>query len=637
MQFVVVMLVLMFSLPSFAQTSCLIHQPADDSMIFFDASQKKTIAQIRHIDFTQSYRPQSHGLTTDAVWIKTQFQPQLACLDTSWFLQFNNPFLDYIDVYLFQNNQQVAHYALGDRRAWPDALAAQRLPTLPLDAHIKLDGSGQAYSLDIYFRIATQNTMHNQFLFISSEGIYQQEKPMIVMSAFIGAALLLLIFLSVMLLILTRKIGFLYYISMLLCYAFVLATVYGWLHFFQLASDPGILIVQPLLTLTFLLVSNALLSLDKQFKKTYYSLLALTLMVVAFDLYSSVIDQLQPALKLTHATGVMTLIVLMIMNIRLLRTNLISRFYFLIFGLMFVALILRVMSINNLIPANIIIDNLFSFMVLLQFIVLFFIMLGYYYNQYLQLIKQQQDLNFQTDLIEQRKLFLRLLSHEFMTPLAINDAILRNLTDDINDLVKSCTSAPHRKQILQDLETQRKTNRRLHALVNQCLTPNFETDRFEEGQVSLAQFIRLLYQNIDQLDDRVRLTVELACSSEQQETYAIKGDGEPLVLATSLVVNNGLKYSNEDQTVAIVLQIEEQQLVIQVRDLGMGFDPNISLASAFQRGRNTQNTSGLGLGLYMSQDILNRYHGHLHIENQTKGSLVSLTIPLEMSVQSAKP
>jgi len=631
------MLVLTFSLPTSAQTSCLIQQAADDSMIFFDASQKKTIAQIRQIDFTQSYRPQSHGLTTDAVWIKTQFQPQLACLDRSWFLQFNNPFLDYIDVYLFQNNRQVAHYSLGDRRAWPDAFAAQRLPTLPIDAYIKREESGQPYSLDIYFRIATQNTMHNQFLFISNEGIYQQEKPMIVMSAFIGAALLLLVFLSVMLLILTRKIGFLYYIGMLLCYAYVLATVYGWLHFFQLTSDPGILIVQPLLTLTFLLVSNALLSLDKRFKKTYLSLLALTLVVIAFSLYSSIVDQLQPALKLTHATGVMTLIGLMIMNIRLLKSNLISRLYFIIFGLMFIALTLRVMSINNLIPANIVIDNLFSFIVLLQFILLFFIMLGYYYNQYLQLIKQQEHLNFQSNLIEQRKLFLRLLSHEFMTPLAINDAILRNLTDDINDLVKECLTAPHRKQILRDLQTQRKTNRRLHALVTQCLTPNFDIDRFEEGQVSLAQFIKLLYQNLDQLDDRVRLTIELACSTEQQETFAIKGDGEPLVLATNLVVNNGLKYSNEDQTVAIVLQIEEQQLIIQVRDLGIGFDPNIAVTGPFQRGRNTQNTSGLGLGLYMSQEIVDRYHGDLDINNQTKGTLVNLTIPLEVFEKSAKP
>ena len=78
----------------------------------------------------------------------------------------------------------------------------------------------------------------------------------------------------------------------------------------------------------------------------------------------------------------------------------------------------------------------------------------------------------------------------------------------------------------------------------------------------------------------------------------------------------------------------DAQLTIDVRDFGIGFDQKKHIIQAFKRGGNTKSTSGLGLGLYISQDILQRYHGSLTIETQQPGSLVSLSIPLSIPSDS---
>ena len=80
------------------------------SMIFFDASAALDFDDIQTIEFTEPYSAKALGLTRNAVWIKTHFNPKQACLTPSWYLQFGNPFLDYIDVYILQNNRLLAHH-----------------------------------------------------------------------------------------------------------------------------------------------------------------------------------------------------------------------------------------------------------------------------------------------------------------------------------------------------------------------------------------------------------------------------------------------------------------------------------------------------------------------------------------------
>ena len=331
-------------------------------------------------------------------------------------------------------------------------------------------------------------------VFISQDQILAKDLPVLILSAFVASALILLLVFSVILWGLTRQVALLYYIVMLLSYVYILATVYGWMQLWDLPSDPWILIAQPVLILSFLLLTNAILAINQTYNKLYQVLLA------------------------------------------------------------------------------------------------------------------------------------------------IGSAAGRNLADDLNDLAKQ-NVAPHIiRQMQQDLHTQQRARQRLQDLVSQCLEADYEVNRFEKGYTTLAKFSQILYQSLNKIEQRPRIIMEWDFKpeqlSEQHSTLRIKGDAEPLVMALNMVVNNALKYSKPDQNVIISVSLDNAQLIIAVRDFGIGFDQDKEITQAFKRGRNTQSTSGLGLGLYISQDILQRYHGSLTIETQQPGSLVSLSIPLSIPLDS---
>jgi len=602
------------------------------SMIFFDTAAARNLNDIKTIKFTESYHPEALGLTKDAVWIKTAFNPEPACLEQNWFLQFGNPYLDSIDVYILQNEALVAHYELGDRRSRPAHLNPQRLPAVPISPHFNSESTD---GLVIFVRLASQNSISTDMTFITQAQIHTQDLPVLILSAFVASALILLLVFSVILWGLTRQVALLYYIITLLSYGYILATVYGWMHFWGWPSDPWILIAQPVLILSFLLLSNAILAIHQTFNKTYKVLLATAIFLVVLSLISGLIDHLQPALKTVHSLGVLLLLTLLGISGLMVKNNSIAKFYFLVFGVMILALVVRILAIYNVVPANFLLAHLFSIMILIQLIILFFVTLGFYYKHYLALLKQQQQLELEQQLVSQRKLFLRLLSHEFMTPLAIGGAAGRNLADDLNDLAKQDV-APHIiHQMQQDLQTQQRARQRLQDLVSQCLDADYEVNRFEQGFTTLNTFNRIVYQNLNKIEQRPRIIIEWALQperpSEPQNSLRIKGDAEPLVMAMNMVVNNALKYSKPDQNVIITFAIHDAQLIIAVRDFGIGFDQDTDITQAFKRGRNTQSTSGLGLGLYISQDILQRYNGQLIIEPQQPGSLVTLQVPIYRS------
>lgn len=617
--------------------------PHHNSMMFFDSSASLSFDAIRATTFTEPYQAKALGLVRDAVWIKTSFDPNQtkpqtqsqtqsqACHGYSWYLQLQNPFLDFIDVYVLQGDTLIKHDQLGDRRPVPADSIPRRLPTVKIADLYPIYESTQHQPLEIYVRLASQNSINTHWGFISEKGIIEQEQPIIIMSAFIGAALVLLIIFSMALWAITRQIALVYYLMMLVSYGFILATVYGWMHLLAIPSDPWILIAQAVLILNFLLLSNAILGIKPLYKKIYTALLAMALFIIAFSLVSSYLDQLQAAIKIVHFVGISILSSLLIISSIMVKKDIIAKFYFVIFGIMTAALMIRIMAIYDFIPANFFLAHLFSFMILLQLIVLFFVTLIYYYKHYLNLLKQEQNLKIEQELLDQRKLFLRLLSHEFMTPLAIGSAAGRNLTDDLSDLSKENVAPNIIRQMQQDLQTQKRARQRLQDLVNQCLEADFEVNRFEEGRTSLAKFSRAFYQNLNKIEQRPRLVIDWEFKPEDIDSLKIKGDAEALVMAINMVVNNGLKYSKSDQTVNINLHIKEAKLHIAVRDYGIGFDLDKDITKAFKRGRNTQNTSGLGLGLYISQDILQRYNGQLIIEPKQPGSLVTLWVPLVSS------
>ena len=97
------------------------------------------------------------------------------------------------------------------------------------------------------------------------------------------------------------------------------------------------------------------------------------------------------------------------------------------------------------------------------------------------------------------------------------------------------------------------------------------------------------------------------------------------------LVGNALKYSPPPAPVRIAAEVRADALVVSVQDRGVGIAPDDvpRLFRRFQRGRLTQRTEGLGLGLYIVRTLVEAHGGRVWVESVPgEGSTFSFTLPL---------
>lgn len=97
-------------------------------------------------------------------------------------------------------------------------------------------------------------------------------------------------------------------------------------------------------------------------------------------------------------------------------------------------------------------------------------------------------------------------------------------------------------------------------------------------------------------------------------------------------ISNAVKYSPDADRVEISCNLIDENIIVSVKDDGIGIEEN-QLQRLFERYYRADNSSsrfeGLGLGLYISADIIKRHGGSFWIESTLgKGSIFSFKLPM---------
>lgn len=98
------------------------------------------------------------------------------------------------------------------------------------------------------------------------------------------------------------------------------------------------------------------------------------------------------------------------------------------------------------------------------------------------------------------------------------------------------------------------------------------------------------------------------------------------------VVNNAVKYTPAGGTVTISAQMLDSFCRVDVTDTGPGIPESEQgeIFNRFFRGREVSAAEGLGLGLYLAREILNRQGGYIKVASRPgEGSVFSLYLPRE--------
>ena len=98
------------------------------------------------------------------------------------------------------------------------------------------------------------------------------------------------------------------------------------------------------------------------------------------------------------------------------------------------------------------------------------------------------------------------------------------------------------------------------------------------------------------------------------------------------LISNAIKFSNPGGRVFVEGQKEDGQIVVKVKDEGIGMDENtinnLFRLDVAQSSRGTAGESGTGLGLILCKEFVSRHNGQIWVESQKdKGSTFTVILP----------
>jgi len=112
----------------------------------------------------------------------------------------------------------------------------------------------------------------------------------------------------------------------------------------------------------------------------------------------------------------------------------------------------------------------------------------------------------------------------------------------------------------------------------------------------------------------------------------IQGDRDKLNLALHNLLGNALKYTPDGGEVTLSVEATDKQLVVSVRDTGIGISPDDAdrIFDRFYRAKDPRvsKVTGSGLGLTLAREVVRLHGGDITVQSQLdKGSTFTLTVP----------
>jgi signal transduction histidine kinase/HAMP domain-containing protein len=241
----------------------------------------------------------------------------------------------------------------------------------------------------------------------------------------------------------------------------------------------------------------------------------------------------------------------------------------------------------------------------------------------------------------QRDTVLANISHEFKTPLAAQRASLELLREKLLERGGSNESnaSDGAQELVLSLE---RGGLRLTQLIDNLL----ESVRIESGQDSLRRRPVALDEV---LEEAVELTAPLIAQRRQRVEVnlpyplpPIVGDAPRLVQVFVNLLANAQKFAPAGSLLAVGGEVTQRDVALWVDDRGPGLPPAADSGGALFRRfvRSPEEMaepeqSGMGLGLWIVQSIVERHGGTVAAERRDPGTRMRVTLPRSHEAETA--
>jgi two-component system, OmpR family, sensor histidine kinase CiaH len=219
---------------------------------------------------------------------------------------------------------------------------------------------------------------------------------------------------------------------------------------------------------------------------------------------------------------------------------------------------------------------------------------------------------------QEQQNFMMALTHELKTPIAVTKLNLETLQ-------KRKLEESQQQRLIQT--TIQEANRLNSLCNNMLLSSQIEASGFKISteEINFSELVT------DCTQDFITRYPQINIVSTITKDIFTNGDQLLLQMAVNNLIDNAIKYSSRETTIAVVAAQEKNTIMLQVKDGGKGIanEEKKKVFQKFYRSGNeaTKGAKGTGLGLYLTQKIVQQHNGNISVtDNMPTGSIFTINL-----------
>lgn len=232
--------------------------------------------------------------------------------------------------------------------------------------------------------------------------------------------------------------------------------------------------------------------------------------------------------------------------------------------------------------------------------------------------------------VRTRDEFLSIASHELRTPLTPLKLQVQNFISNVRK--KTIKDMPDER--LQRMgDTCERALTRLTTLIDNLL----DVSRINSGKLNLSMEDVNLQDLADEILDRYKYDIQSSGSvvtTEVKQPVIGYFDRLRIEQVFTNLLTNALKYGNK-KPIRIEISKERGFAKIIFRDAGMGISASDfeRIFERFERLADNTNVAGLGLGLFITKQIIEAHGGNIEVSSkESEGTSFTVWLPLEKTI-----
>jgi signal transduction histidine kinase len=230
---------------------------------------------------------------------------------------------------------------------------------------------------------------------------------------------------------------------------------------------------------------------------------------------------------------------------------------------------------------------------------------------------------------KQQKRFTSDVSHELRTPLTAIK--MESEVALLNDGLPA-------KELRATLESNLEEVNKLEVLINNLLRlSRLEADELQQNfkSINTEDVVQAAVSKVEKVAENHSIKIKTSGKNEK-----FFGDEESLSQLITILLDNSIKYSPKDSTIKIDYSSSGNNIIIKVKDEGVGIKPE-ELSHVFDRfyradsSRNkTGSSDGFGLGLSIAKMIVDVHKGDVTLNSQHgEGTLAIISLPKDPNLK----